>query len=312
MVVRKMNQYLIEHKIKTLAELWNGENPKIGKFDYQGYEFKQWDFTMAKGPTGNAWTAKRIISANNAVEAINNFRRKLSSIVDRITFISQCYTTMGLEPFIVIRENDNSEIKFLFRYTKEVNGIPLHFGKNEQKALKELETYEKQPVFKYLSESTRAGSYYTRLAMLIIALESIAGEKKDRKGNVHTDKEYIKNEILKDEILYKKIFGYKTGIRNKIFHGKEVEFDDNYADKIYQKIIEYFNRKYQIKINTGVVGPQRTFTGNYQGRLIWLKPRNNKEQIDLKDIIEEFKQYDKQEENSFLDKFSFTEPISNY
>jgi len=308
-----MNQYFIEHKIKTLAELYNGKEPLTGNFYYKNYEFKQWDFSKEKGPQGKAWIVKGIISADSVIDGINNFRKELSAIIDRIGFISQCYTTIESEPFIVVKENNNPEKIFLLQYTKEINGVPLHFDKEKQMALNSLENYDKQAVFKYLSESTRAGTYYTRLAMLIIALESIAGEKNDKNGQVHTDKEAIK-QILKEDNLYEKIFNYKTGIRNKIFHGKEVKFDDDYVKKIYAKIVEYFNENYQTKINTTVINPQRTFTGNYQEIFYWLKPNKNKSevQIDLKNIIEEYERYKEKRDKNFLKKFSFINPVLNY
>ena len=94
-----MNQYLIEHKIRTLAELWNGN------FSYEGYDFRQWDFTIAEGSLGNAWIAKKMIEADNVLKAINIFRGELIPIVERISFVSQCFATIDFESYLIIKKN---------------------------------------------------------------------------------------------------------------------------------------------------------------------------------------------------------------
>ncbi|MCD6226723.1 MAG: hypothetical protein J7J93_02935 [Candidatus Aenigmarchaeota archaeon] len=312
------NKYWIEHKIKTLAELWDEEKPSETEqfsFTYQNYEFTPWNFSSSEGHIEHAWLARGEVTAGNVVDAINKYRKKLSSISDKIGFVSQCYTAMELEPFMVIKKNNNPENKFLLRYTKSVKGVPLYFVKKQIDSLKNLENYNKEFVFKYINESTRAGTYYTRLAMLVIALESIAGEERDNRGNLHTDKSYIKNEILKDENLYREIFNYETGIRNKLFHGKEVEFNEDYATKIYQRIVEYFNSNYGTKIDTKVTYPQRIFFGNYSDRFIWLKPKTNDLQLDFRSILKMFDKYQKKrdkENNEFLQKFSLISPVKDY
>ncbi len=120
--------------------------------------------------------------------------------------------------------------------------------------------------------------------MLIIALESIAGEESI---NV-TDKDYIKNVILKDNALFDKIFQHGTGIRNKIFHGKEVEIKDNYVKKIYKSIVKYFNTKYHTTINLNVVNPQRTFSGSKNLVMRFIQSADKTVCLDFKRIIEEF------------------------
>jgi hypothetical protein len=82
-----MNKYLIEHKIRTLAELW--DKP----FEHEGFEFRQWDFAVAEGSCGDAWIARKGIEASSAQQAINTFRSDLLPIVDKVAFVSQCYTT---------------------------------------------------------------------------------------------------------------------------------------------------------------------------------------------------------------------------
>jgi len=272
-----MNQYLIEHKVRTLAELWDGN------FSYEGYDFRQWDFTITKGALGNAWIAKKIIEAESVLKAINIFRDEFVPIVERMSFISQCFASVDSEPYLIIRENNNPEhILFLF-FSKKRKAVPLHFSDSEMEDLNKLNNFERQAVFKYLNESTNANTYYTRLAMLVISLESIASMMK--KGTELTAKEYIRQEVLKDDDLYTKLFEKGTGIRNKLFHGQEINITENYVEKVYKKIVEYFNNKYGLKINTGVINPQRNFTNNYEAGRAWLKLKNEINKIDLKKAV---------------------------
>lgn len=289
-----MNKYLIEHKIKTLTELWDHALDKQD-FEFRGFNFRQWDFTFADGALGDAWIARKEVEANDFLEAINNFRKELFDIVRRVSFVSQCFATADVEPFFALRLNDNPEQKFFLSYFKESGHVPLHFEENEKESLKKLESFHHPVAFEYIAQSTRSATYTTKLAMLIIALESIAGEISPGKTNM----QYIKNEILKDEVLHKEIFEYGNGIRNKIFHGKDVVGGKDYAQIIYSKIVAYFNEKYGAKINTEVVGPQRVPFGNYLGYRAWLRPSTDFSDWDLKRIIE-IQDYDRERDDKLL------------
>ncbi len=70
-----------------------------------------------------------------------------------------------------------------------------------------LERYEETgDVFRYLREATNATTFYTRLVMLVSALEAMAGELRNN-GFRHVDRQYIANEILRDEELCERLFG---------------------------------------------------------------------------------------------------------
>lgn len=295
-----MNEYSIFHKIKTLATIWE-------PFEYKDFYFRQWDFTITNGPKGDAWIVNKIITANNLLDAINNFCKDLFNIIERCCFVSQCYFSMLPESWMVIKQNNNEENVFFLRFSREIEGVSLHFDKEEIESLIKLDNFSKDPVFIYLAESTRARSFYSRLAMLIITLESIAGEKQP---NV-TDKDYIKNEILKDNNVYNEIFKYGDGIRNKIFHGKEVKILDNYIDKIYKKIVEYFNTKYLTNISLEVIDPQRTFEENYEELKGYFKPRGKTVTIDFKEVIEKFNE-SANTNRRIPEGYEFLKSVKNY
>lgn len=276
-----MNTYLIEHKIKTLTELWEHAEGRQD-FEFRGFKFRQWDFTIADGAIGDAWIAHKEIQADSFLDAINSFRKELMDIVRRISFVSQCFATADVEPFFVVKLNNNIDQIFFLSFFKENGSVPLHFDEDEKESLKKLESFHQPVAFEYIAQSTRSATHTTRLAMLIIALESIAGEITPGKTNM----KYIEEEILKDKILHDEIFQFGTGIRNKIFHGKDIVSGKDYAKIIYDKIVAYFNDKYDIKIDTSVVQPQRVPFGNYLGYRAWLKPFEKFSDWDLKRIIE--------------------------
>jgi len=280
-----MNSYLIEHKIRTLAQL-------VKPFSYQDFDFCHWDFNCRDGWVGKAWTAKKVIAAPNVLEAINNFRDELIPIVDRIAFVSQCFTTVEIEPFVILKQNENSENIIYVRYTREAPGTPLMFQENEIASLKQLEQYQdKEHVFRFLRESTYGMTFRTRLPMLISALEGMAGEITSNRGN-KTDMDFIKNEILMDADLYNSIFLYGQGIRNKLLHGQKFENltnankDINYTQEVHERIVHFFNYRYNTKINMNVKSPQRSPAGNYLEGRYWIKPKNKNCDLSLKNIVE--------------------------
>lgn len=275
-----MNQYLIEHKIKTLSQLSQS-------FDFNGFNFRQWDFSHRNGWLGNAWIAQKKIVATNATVAINKFRKELIPIVDCIAFVSQCYAVVESQSFIIIKQNNNPKEIFFLRHTHQTKVVPLHFGSEEIEALQLLKDFKEKQVFRYIRESTNSSTFYTRLAMLITAMESIAGQKLI-KGKKFTNKDYIRREIIKNDDLFEKIFAYGEGIRPQLFHGCEINFGSDNLDhikEIYNKIVTFFNEKFKTKIDLTIVHPQRTPFGNYKEGKQWLKPKNKEDDINLKNVL---------------------------
>lgn len=285
-----MNLYHIEHRITTVAELY-------APFEFRGFTLNPWELDWVSGTCGGAWCAIKEIEGENVNEAFSRFRRELFSVVDRIAFVSQCYTVAEHDPFLVLKTNDNERRQLFFRYAEERSVTPLNFLEPEIATLKALEAYEeKGDVFRYLRESTNATAFHTRLAMLFTALEAMAGESVDPKGRRKmTKKDYIEKEILKDTDLFEKVFGYGTGVRNRLLHGGKVDLgsdehkDRNYIEEIYTAILRYFRESHGVALNTEVVGPQRTPLGNYQSWTGWIEPIQASDQLDLLSIHEAFK-----------------------
>lgn len=285
-----MNLYHIEHRITTVAELYD-------PFEFRGFTINPWNFDPTSGTCGDAWCAIKDIEAENVDEAFLTFRRELFSIVDRIAFVSQCYTTADHDAYLILRTNDNEQRHLFFLYAQQHPVTPLMFLDEEKTALYGLEAYkEKGDVFRYLRESTNASTFYTRLAMLISALEAMAGERVDLNGRrKQTETDYIENEILKAKDLYDKLYGYGTGVRHKLLHGGKVDLassehkDTNYVEEIYVAILRYFQDSHGVALNTQVIHPQRIPLGNYRSWGGWIEPIQSTDELGLLSIHEAFK-----------------------
>jgi hypothetical protein len=284
-----MNAYLIAHKIRTLAEIWS-EAP----FSHGGFEFRQWGFAWSVGrPQARAWIAKREMCATSWIEAITAFRADLFRIVDRIAAVSQCHTTASTESFLVLRKNDNSERIFLLKYSRVRPPVPLVFNEQSVEALNKLDALgDKLHALEYLREATASTTFLTRLIMLLATLEALAGEKPSKGNRRKTDKDFIKNEILKDDALYNRLYETGTRLRHAIAHGHKLDLTEDvrlgidYVGQVYMAIIAYLNDHFDLNIDTKVTNPQRTPYGNYEFTQTWPKPQDDNQTIELRSICD--------------------------
>lgn len=227
----------------------------------------------------SGWIASKSVKADDVDTAFGKFTSDLHPLVDRISFVTQCFAVIAFEPFL-IKRTDRSE--FFLQFSRDRGHVPLHFGAEELASLEALERYEeKGDVFRYLREAINSPDFYARFAMLASSLEGIAGEKKERQ----TDYNYIKNIILKDEELHEKIFRGNDGIRNQLLHGKKIDVELHggtpYVNIVYNKIIDYFNENHGTKIKTNVKNPPRTIGLNYEIWHGWLTPFSEENQIEI-------------------------------
>ena len=272
-------EYLIQHRIKTLAQLFE-------PFEDKGFRFEQWNFTIQEGPTGDAWIASKTVQAEGAAAAINKFMEDLLPIVDRVAFVSQCFALVETESFMIERQERSGGV-FYFRHAREVPPVPLHFDEHSVKSLRSLESFdEKGDVFRMLREAANASTFYTRFAMLTSTLEAIAGQRTVGR-KIETDKEAIK-QILQDDKLYEDLFGYGSGVRNQLLHGTKVTLTPGrpYVEDIYRAIVRFFNTQ-GAGLNERVVDPMRHFFNNYEERRGWLKMKQAHAPA-LKKLVEDF------------------------
>lgn len=281
-----MPTYFIDHRIDTLAELWGGS------FMFDGLRVEPWSVDMQRGRQ-SGWIAKAEVEADTIDDALRDFFERFYRLVDRVGFIAQCHTAAELETFRITKPNDR---RFFWRFSRKQDAVPLHFNEAEIKSLLALEEYElRGDVFRCLREAVNATSFYTRFAMLVAALEAIAGQIETRRG-LKTNRAYISDSVLKDRELCDKIFRARDGIRNQMLHGSFVDSEQhgytNYNQVIYDAVVDYFNEQHGLEIDKGARGAPRSAAGSYRESRGWWRLVAEDPDISLQKLCEIFDQPD--------------------
>src|SRR5260221_8099702 len=201
-----MHTYLIYYKVATLAELYE-------PFDYRGYKFVSYDSEPWKN---DAWVASRTIKAPNGAMALNKFITELIPLVAQFSTISQCSFRLFANTYIIFKQDKNEEKRFFIFFVRHTEPVGLHFNKEEIKQLEKSEKIPNKEGLFFVMEAANATTFYARLAMLVMAVEGLAGEVLVGK-NYFTNHEITK-EILGSE-LENKLYKKNEGLRNKLFHG---------------------------------------------------------------------------------------------
>jgi len=289
-----MNQYDIQQKIRTLAKIEedfsNLSNVKA-EISIDNLTFKQWDCTVQKGSTGDAWIVQTIIEAKNSAEAYSIFSKKLNESLPRICFVSQCFLDFVRESLLIFKKNNNSNKSFIFIRFDDTKGCGLSFGKPEEQAVNKLKNYQYPQVFKFLQESINTTNYYARLALIFATLEAMSGETEKMSCNCSNAKKYKTydkdkmKEILSDDKLFNDLFG-PEGLRHKLLHGSLIDFElgEDYFSKIYKAIVQHFNNLYSLNITEEAVNVPRDFKSKSR-LLLFLRTSG---EINLKEIINAF------------------------
>ncbi len=271
-----MNKYLIQYKIATVANLFDS-------FIYNGFEF----FHCSKDfVTEDAWIASKEIEANNSGIARFNFMKELIPCVERFSTVSQCAFRINANSYFIFKTTNNPDNIVYIYYVRSTPPVGLHFDDEEIAQLDKLSSIPNQKACMYIMEAANATTFFTRLTMLISAAESLAGETVVGK-KITTDK----NELIKilGNPLYKKLFDYGTGLRNKLFHGSitDTHLFDGLVDETYCKIRAYLITKYDVQMSEEVVHPQRNFHDNFEYTSTFEK-FNGTPTLDLRQIEDAF------------------------
>lgn len=269
-----MNDYLIKYKIATVAEL-------IKSFELEGYEFTSYTKEWWEC---DAWVATKIIKANTAGEARFEFMKGLMPQIEKCSVVSQCAFRFVANSYFIYKQTNNPEKIVFIYFVRSVGHTGLHFDEEEITQLPKLASVPNQKAFLYIAEASNATTFYTRLIMLIGAVEAFAGEiTKDKK--IITNQDEIKKILGKD--LYKKLYEYGKGLRHKLLHGNlgAHHLFDGLTDEIYNKIRIYLRENFDVQISENVVQPQRNFYGNFEAASMFMK-FNDEPILDLKEIEE--------------------------
>ncbi len=269
-----MNDYLIKYKIATVAEL-------VEPFEFEGYQFSSY---TNEWWNCDAWVASKVVKANTSGEARFEFVKGLIPQIEKCSVISECAFRFVANSYFIYKQTHNPEKIIFIYFVRNVGHTGLQFENDQVAQLPKMASIPNQQAFMYIMEASNATTFYTRLTMLLSAVEALAGEIKKGKTIV-TNHQEIERILGKD--LHDKLYKYRSGLRNKLLHGNfgAHHLFDGLTDDIYNKLVSFLKTTYDIQIQKGVVHPQRNFYDNYQYTSMFMQ--FNKEPIlDLKEVTE--------------------------
>ena len=271
-----MNKYLIKYKIATVAEL--EDTFKLNDYEFTPFTKEYWSC--------NAWVATKMVEADHGGIALRDFILGLIPIIEQCSVIPQCAFRIVANTYIVYKLNNNPDKAIYIYYVRKVSHTGLPFGKREYGELLKMESIQNKKWPLFIMEASNASTFYTRLSMLLSAVEGLAGEVR-MQSQVMTDKKNL--EIILGTELFHKLYDYKTGLRHKLSHGNINSHDlfEGLTDEVYKKIINYITNKFSIQFEENVVHPQRNFSDNYEAARTFEKIKDEK-YIDLKLIEDAF------------------------
>ena len=162
-----MDDYLIKYKIATVAELFK-------PFEFDGYEFAPYD--QKECCNCDAWVASKIIKANTYSDAISKFIKGLIPQIEKCSVVSECAFRIVANSFFVYKQTNNPEKIIFIYFVQDVGHTGLQFDEEQISELPKMATIPNQQAFMYIMEASNATTFYTRLTMLLSAVEALAGE----------------------------------------------------------------------------------------------------------------------------------------
>jgi len=256
-------------------------------FEIDGIKFSHWEFNYAEGCKTDAWIAISTIKAVKFDEAFNEFSKKLSKLIPRISLISQCYNEYISEPFL-IHKTDSDTV--FFRSIRDIGAVGLMFNEEGREALEILQKNTEIPdeFYYYWKDAVNTTGYSAKLLLIFSAIEALA------KKNGKKDWSLIKG-ILGEDLTSELFEQSNKGLRHRLVHGEYFHNQDlgkNYLELIHNKVITYFNKEIFSKplICEYVRNPQRHFwgIGNKQECLLFLRRKDGNNSFSLKDLLNEF------------------------
>lgn len=236
------NQYLIQHKIRTVVLL-----PL--SFVFQDFDFSQYD---TGNPDSGDWLAKKTLSAADFREAHNAFIQDLIEITDALSVICHCSISILGMSYMVCKLNNNCQVFFAHIAEREASGTTVAFTKKEIGDLQKLMDADCRAALHFLRECNNAETVVTALTMAICAAEALAGTGETSGKCSQCGYEYRYNSTDKTELrnvigaeyghLYEKDGG---ALRHKLFHGSgisQVEAAD-VLNNVNQGILSYLGNK---------------------------------------------------------------------
>lgn len=259
------NRYLIQQRIKTVAQLYKETR-------YSGFTFAPFNIEIPGCPED--LLATKEVQAKDYKEAANSFRHELIPIIDALSVTSQCSFTILAMSFLVFRCTDPKEYAYIYlARPRETTGITLN---DEIFAdLDKLSEIQNKAALFYFRQSNNATTAEARLGMLIITAEALAGTTQSSRECPKCNAELLSYSIT-DRDKLKEIFGeelyiklYEKGggaLRHKMFHGNKldgVDITENIG-QIYDRLLAYIQGEYGLQSVRQIVKAPRSFNASFE------------------------------------------------
>lgn len=261
--------YLVLQKIWTAAE--------CDFRDVAGF----WIFPVAAGPDGRrAWLAVRITTAASWRDAYSTSSEDLIRLADALHISLQCtFSSAGASWFVWRQLGDQP---FLVANTFRSDPVvPMTLWQGKQLSdIQKLRAVD-PAALRYFRESSRASTAKTRLAMLAITAEALAGDgttvpqcdkckvpfscptcQREHQYKA-TDKAQL--EAILTTPLYKRLYKGE-GIRHKLMHGDTIDeaTASDLARAAYANIRAYLQVRLNLESDLDVVNAPRPLEGTKQ------------------------------------------------
>lgn len=255
-----MPRYLICQKIRTVANVDYREHIK-------GFFFRE--FEPERGLLGEAWEARNEAHGESFRDAFTKSRQALLSLVDAISVVTQCSTSLLATSFCVYKlEQNHDRVMYLYVARRR---FPVGITLWEEDQVRDIEKLCNLPgvALNFLRESNNASTPKARLAMLIAASESLAGDRGDTGKCSNCGFEYPRSGADKTKLrrilgeqAYDRLYEKNSGaLRHRLFHGSGApeEAVGEVLPIVYNRIRSHLQRELALESFEEIVGAPRTF-----------------------------------------------------
>lgn len=228
-----------------------------------------------------SWIAVRTIDAASWNAAYEQASQHVIGLVDRLHVVTQCvFSLVGASWFLWSAEGGSPRVLIANQY-RPGSVVPIHLWNEKQLGDVDRLKAAKAASLLYFRESGRASTAKTKLAMLVIAAESLAGsQEKSSKCNRcsnhpallcptcnqensygATDMDAVKN-IFGTE-LFKALYRDPENVRNKLMHGSFIPEAQAHALALaaYTAFTKHLQRKFALECTTDIRNAPRPLDG---------------------------------------------------
>lgn len=283
-----MYKYIIQNKVRTTSYLYQS-------IELNGFELRHPDDDYNAADNPGYIIAEKIVNGKNIADVVSKFRNDLLETISFLSTVSQCAFSIVGASFVVKKLDKNRDHVFFYYYAEDTETVKLPINNKEiQNYQKLFQNPELRLPARLIKESSTASNLFSRVSLLIIALEAFAEQEtiygrckncRNKYSYPGTNKNTIKKIVGRS--TYKLLYG-KGGFRHKLSHGESVgeRTAEQLSGEIFSKLLIYLNNEYGTDIEEAKNSP-RTFYSFKNGKF-YFRPTTDKRNFKLEDLGDSF------------------------